>query len=153
MKVICGECKKVKEITEEESKKIADILLMYNKDFKYDNITRLVSMLEGRTCNDEQEHLYIFHDDFEKIIDTNVKEYKILCDDKLKLDNRENGFLFKLETITEELKNVKNELEYTENQLNEIPEERKNLDIKISNLVNEFEKLTGFTDYSIFSMD
>lgn len=95
MKIRCIICKIEEELLGED---LADIAKMVNKNpkAKTTDYLRHLNIIRGPICNNDKEHKYLFHDDFNVQMDNLLGEYQDVSNSGKSIED----IILKLEKLT-----------------------------------------------------
>lgn len=150
MKIKCVKCKLTDSLTEEDIKLLSHVVKRYNQKPSPTDYTAVLSIIKGN-CTDNNKHLFIFDESFDKDIADTIKEYR----DAIVANTTRKG---NLEKIISQINETTNQIKALQSTLGELDKKKEYTvseistgGILIDNIKLKFEKLTGTTDIDMWS--
>jgi len=157
MIIKCIKCETEEELGEEDTKLLGHIVKRYNPDPKPNDYLLVLNVIKGN-CTDNNKHIYIFHETFDKTITNLIKEHNDLCATNATRDKTVLDIDKSMSTIKANIEDHKSKISTLESQLKDCIRKKEGTTTEIRGtevLVNEaklrFEKLTGVLDMKMWS--
>lgn len=157
MRIKCIKCEVEEELEEEDTKLLGHIVKRYNPNPKPNDYLLVLNVIKG-DCTDNNKHIYIFHEAFDKTIASLIKEHNDLCVTNAARDKTILDIDSSMSTIKTNIEDLKYKIASLESQLKECIRKKEGTTTEIKGmevLINEtrlrFEKLTGTQDMKMWS--
>lgn len=142
MRVKCVKCGIIDDLKEDDIKLLAHVVKRYNQKANPVDYVAVLSVIKG-LCTDNDKHLFIFDESFEKSVADTIKE----CHDAIAKNAERKVALDKVYIQIEEISNELKELEKNKEYM---LAEMSAGGILIDNVKLKFLKLTGTEDMEIW---
>lgn len=143
MKVICTECSIVEDISDDDAKLLTHVVTKYKSNPSPADYLGVLSIIKG-ACKDNNRHIFIFDESFDKEVEDTIKEYN---DATAKNVERKIA----LEKICNHIIEISDTLKDLEKKKEIALADLTTGGILIENVKLRFLKLTGTENMSIWS--
>lgn len=143
MKVKCAKCGCIEELKDDDVKLLAYVVKRYNQKPSPIDYLSVWSIIRG-TCTDNEKHLFIFDESFDKDVANTIKEYNDVT-----ISNNERKVAF--EKVCNQIDETNKILKDLEKKKTYALAEMNAGGILIENIRLKFLELTGTEDMTIWS--